>query len=64
MVNQPAHLLQGFDALGDHAHLQRQTHRDDGLRQFFCVAVLEHVLDEGLINLQALQRQLAQITER
>ena len=56
MLLQPVHLLHGFHALRHHAHLQRQSHGEDGLRQFLCIRIVEHAVDEGLIDLQTLQR--------
>ena len=52
-----------FDAFRDHLELQGTTHRDDRLGNGHVVAVVWNFPDEGLIDLQGVDRQLLQVTE-
>src|ERR1035438_7332165 len=54
----------GFDALGDHAHLQVARHGNDGGDNGAGVTVVRQVADKATVDLQGVDGELLQVGER
>jgi BMFP domain-containing protein YqiC len=57
-------LLGGFHAFGDHLHAQALAQLDDGANDGRIVVVIQQVLNEALVDLDLVQRQAFQVTQR
>src|SRR5471030_508165 len=53
-----------FNAFGQHRHLQRLAEGDDDAHDGRAVALVESVPDEGVVDLELIQRQPVQIRQR
>src|SRR6185369_10764060 len=53
----------GLDALGDHFHPQRAAEMDDRLDDRRALALAAHAVDEAAVDLEAIERELADIVE-
>ena len=62
-VAQHRRLLFGLDAFGDHHQTERVTKADDGARDGEVGGVAFHVMNEGAVDFQTVERQAAQIVE-
>jgi len=63
-VQQQAAVLDALHALGHHRAVERLRQPDDALHDGEVVAVLVHVADEGLVDLQLAGRQALQVQQR
>ena len=57
-------LRRGLDAFGQHPHVEAASHRHHGLHDGAVVGVAGQALDEGAVDLDAIDRQALEVAER
>ena len=57
-------MFDGFDTFSDHAAAKRLGQADDALHDGQVIAVVQHVADEALVDLERARRQALEIGER